>query len=47
MITFLATMMAHAFGKRSLPEMIWMLAAMVGVFELMMTGLLIGQIFHE
>ena len=42
MITFLATLMAHCFGRRPVDQAIWIIAVMIGIVEILFGALLIG-----
>lgn len=44
MITFFMTLLAHCFGRRPVDEVIWMIAMMVGMLELLIAGLAIGEL---
>lgn len=44
MITFFMTLLAHCFGRRPVDEVIWVIAMMVGMLELAITGLAIGEL---
>lgn len=44
MITFFMTLLAHCFGRRPVDEVIWVIAMMVGMLELLITGLAIGEL---
>ena len=43
MITFLTTLMAHCFGRRPVDEVILIIVMMLGALEIMITGLMIGE----
>lgn len=43
MITFLTTLMVHCFGRRPVDEVIWIIVMMLGALEIMITGLMIGE----
>lgn len=45
MITFFMTLTAHVFGKRAVEEHIWIIAMMLGFVELMITALVVGEMF--
>lgn len=42
MITFFVTLMAHCFGRRPLDEVIWIIAVMIGVLEIMFGAMLLA-----
>lgn len=42
MITFFVTLMAHCFGRRPVDEGIWIIAVMIGILEVMFSGLIIA-----
>ncbi|QPI18132.1 hypothetical protein POP15_084 [Pectobacterium phage POP15] len=42
MITFLVTLMAHCFGRRPVDEVIWIIAVMIGILEILFGALLIA-----
>lgn len=42
MITFLATLMAHCFGRHPVDEVIWIIAVMIGIMEILFAALLIA-----
>lgn len=42
MITFFVTLMAHCFGRRPVDEVIWGIAVMIGIMEIMLVALLIA-----
>lgn len=44
MITFFMTLLAHCFGRRPVDEVIWVMAMMVGMLELAITGMAIGEL---
>ena len=42
MITFFVTLMAHCFGRRPLDEVIWVIAVMIGVLEIMFSAIILA-----
>lgn len=44
MITFLSCLFCHSFGKRQLPEIVWLIALWIGFLEILCEGIMLGAI---
>lgn len=44
MITFFVTLLAHCFGRRPIDGLVWYVAVMIGILELMVSAVVLSVV---